>query len=223
MQPGLRGEDMNNAKNSNSYSATWYKPLPTINFIIAVNGCANTDNIDSKLLQGKAPPGIVWPGQVTNVLTPAEIDRGFSNRDITIPSLRYVLLDRGYRAEQINSQKVAIVLFQVYRHGLDSNFSQIWDWAFCKEPATNDDSRKQQTSNVSALKLNRVAYEDLDNFICPVRTGNRGFLEVSSSTLLLSGSRPSNTINLFSPELIHAGRPTIEPGNNANHLVSNVA
>ena len=214
---------MNNANNSNSYSATWYKTLPTINFIIAVNGCANTDNIDSKLLQGKAPPGIVWPGQVTNVLTPAEIDRGFSNRDITIPSLRYVLLDRGYKAEQIDSRKVAIVLFQVYRHGLDSNFSQIWDWAFFEEPAANNDSRRQQISNVSELKLKRVVYDDLDNFNCPVHAGDRGFLEVSSSTLLLSGSRPSNTINLFSPELIHAGRPTIEPGNNANHLACNVA
>ncbi|RLA06973.1 MAG: hypothetical protein DRQ59_14720 [Gammaproteobacteria bacterium] len=214
---------MNNTNNSNGYSATWYRPLPTINFIIAVNGCANTDNIDSKLLQGKAPAGIVWPGQVTNVLTPAEIDRGFSNRDITIPSLRYVLLDRGYKAEQIDSRKVAIVLFQVYRHGLDSNFSQIWDWAFCEQPTASNDFRKQQRSNVSALKLKRIAYDDLDKFSCPVRAGNRGFLEVSSSTLLLSGSRPSNTINLFSPELIHAGRPTIESGNDANHLVSNVA
>ena len=214
---------MNNANNSNGYSATWYRPLPTINFIIAVNGCANTDDIDSKLLQGKAPPGIVWPGQVTSVLTPAEIDRGFSNRDITIPSLRYVLLDRGYKAEQIDSRKVAIVLFQVYRHGLDSNFSQIWDWAFCEQPATNSDSRRQQISNHSELKLKRVAYDDLDNFNCPVRAGDRGFLEVSSSTLLLSGSRPSNTINLFSPELIHAGRPTMGPGNSANHLASHVA
>ena len=214
---------MNKTNNVNSYSASCNKPLPTINFIIAVNGCANADIIDSKLLQGKAPPGIVWPGQVTYVLTPAEIDKGFSNRDISIPSLRCVLLDRGYNAEQIDSQKVAIVLFQVYRHGLESSFNQIWDWAFCEELAANSESRGRQISKVSEFKLKRVAYDDLDNFDCHVRAGERGFLEVSNSTLLLSGCRPSTTINLFSPELIHAGRPTIEPLNSANHLASNVA
>lgn len=214
---------MINTNYSNSCSARLYKPLPTINFVIAVNGCANTDNVDSNLLQGKAPAGIFWPGQVTYVLTPAEIDGGFSNRDITIPSLRYVLLDRGYKAEQIDSRKVAIVLFQVYRHGLDSTFSQIWDWAFSEEPAGNSNFRERQVSNTADLKLKRVAYDDLDNFNCPVSVGNRGFLEVSSSTLLLSGSRPSNTINLFCPELIHAGRPTIEPENTEYHLARSVA
>lgn len=213
---------MNNTNNVNSYSARCHKPLPTINFIIAVNGCANADNVDSNLLRGKAPPGIVWPGQVTYVLTPAEIDKGFSNRDINIPTLRRVLLDRGYNAEQIDSRKVAIVLFQVYRHALDSSFNQIWDWAFCEELAANSESRGRQISKVSEFKLKRMAYDDLDNFNCPVCVGERGFLEVSSSTLLLSGYRPSTTINLFSPELIHAGRPTIELENSANHLTSNV-
>jgi len=214
---------MNDTNYTNSYSARCYKPLPTINFIIAVNCCANTDNIDSNLLRGKAPAGIVWPGQVTYVLTPAEIDGGYSNNDITIPSLRYVLLDRGYRAEQIDSRKVTIVLFQVYRHCLDSGFRQIWDWAFCEEQTASNDSQEQQISNITGIKLNRVAFDDLDNFNCPVSAGDRGFLEVSSSTLLLSSSSPSNTINLFSPELIHAGRPTIAPGNSTNQLVRSVA
>ncbi len=214
---------MKNINYSNYYTARCYKPLPTINFIIAVNGCANTDNIDTNLLRGKAPAGIVWPGQVTYVLTPTEIDRGFSNSDITIPSLRNVLLDRGYKAEQIDSRKVAIVLFQVYRQALDSNFSQIWDWAFCEELASNSGSRGLQKPAAVDLKLKRVAYDDLDNFICPVSAGDRGFLEVSSSTLLLSGSSPSHTINLFSPELIHAGRSTVELGNSANQIPRSVA
>jgi len=214
---------MNNANYTNSHSTRWYKPLPTINFIIAVNGRANTDNVDSNLLRGKAPTGIVWPGQVTCILTPAEIDGGFSNSDITIPSLRHVLLDRGYRAELIDSRKVAIVLFQVYRHGLDSDFSHIWDWAFCEEPAASSDSLGQQRPAAANVKLKRIAYDDLNNINCPVSAGDRGFLEVSSSTLLLSGSGPFNRINLFSPELIHAGRPTLEFEDNANQLARSVA
>ncbi len=205
-------------------SAELRKPLPTIDFIIAVNGCANTHILDSSLLQGKAPEGIVWPGQVTRVFTPAEIDSGFNSKDITIPPLRQVLLERGYNHEQIDNRKVAIVLFQVYRHCLNSKFNQIWDWAFsAQEFATTDNRRTEKASNNPGLKLNKIAYDDMGNGKCPISVGDRGFLEVASSILLLSGAYTSYTANMYCPELIHAGRPTDKYENTTNHLAVSVA
>lgn len=202
---------MDHTNYSNNNSARLRKHLPTIDFIIAVNGCANTHNLDSNLLQGKAPENIVWPGQITYVLTPADIDSGFNSEDITILPLRQVLLDRGYNYEQIEKRKVAIVLFQVYRHSLDSGFNQIWNWAFSKKEFTDTDvNRAEQASNNTALKLNKIAYDDMGNDNCPISAGDRGFLEVANSVLLLSGANASCSINMYCPELIHAGRPTAE-------------
>ena len=213
-------------KNSNytiTNSARLHNPLPTIDFIIAVNGCANTHSLDSSLLQGKAPEGIVWPGQVTRVLTPAEIDSGFNGKDLTIPPLRQVLLERGYQHEQIDRGKVAIVLFQVYQHGLNSRFNAIWDWAFsAKRLAATDNMRAEQFSTNTGLKLNKIAYDDMGKDTCPISAGDRGFLEVASSILLLSGANTSCTANMYCPELIHAGRPTAEFGNTTNQLVASV-
>ena len=111
------------------------KPLPTINFIIAVSSCANTNSFDSELLQGKSPENIVWPGEVTYVLTPVEIETGLSSDNFTVPPLQHILLDRGYKIRQLQSRKVTIVLFHAYQHGLESKFSQIWDWAFSEDMA----------------------------------------------------------------------------------------
>jgi hypothetical protein len=207
---------MDHARSTNTCATRLYNPLPTISFIIALNGCTRTQNRDSKLLKGKTPDGIAWPGQVTDVLTPAEINQGFTNLDLTIPPLRHILLDRGYKIEQIDSQKIKVVLFQVYRHGLDSSFKQIWDWAFTDKPV-------KPPLNSAQPKLNRISYDDMSGSNCLVRTGDRGFLEVSSSTLLLSGSSPSKSINLFCPELIQAGRPNAVFANQVDPLHSDVA
>lgn len=205
-------------------SARLHKPLPTIDFIIAVNGCANTQNLDSSLLQGKAPESIVWPGQVTCVLTPAEIDRGFNGKEIIIPPLRQVLLERGYNHQQIDSRKVAIVLFQVYRHSLNSRFNAIWEWAFsARKRAATDNNRAEQESNNGGLKLNKIAYDDMGKDTCPISAGDRGFLEVASSILLLSGANTSCTANMYCPELIHAGRSAVEFENTPSQLIASVA
>jgi hypothetical protein len=214
---------MNRTSNSTGNSARYCKPLPTINFIIAVNSCPNIYDFDCDLLQGKEPKGVVWPGRVSYVLTPAEIETGLSRNDITIPPLHHVLLDRGYTDEQLARQRVAIILFQVYRPGLDSGFKQIWDWAFNEDLATCDISRERLPEKTDEIKFKRVAYSDMADFRCPVNAGDRGFLEVSSSILVLSDPSPFNTANLFCPELIHAGKPDITPGNSVDSLASNVA
>jgi hypothetical protein len=210
----------------NSYSsnlaAKCYKPLPTINFIIAVSSCANTNSFDSELLRGKTPENIVWPGEVTYVLTPAEIETGISSNNFTVPPLQHILLERGYKFQQLQSRKVTIVLFQAYQHGLESDFSQIWDWAFSEEMVLENRFREYKRSNAAGPKLNRIAYEDMGNASCPVNAGDRGFLEVSSSMLLLSGSGPSTTANLFCPELIHAGRSTTGLADSGHHLIRSV-
>ena len=214
---------MNRTSNANGNSARYSKPLPTINFIIAVNSCPNIYDFDCDLLQGKEPKGVVWPGRVSYVLTPAEIETGLSRNDITVPPLHHVLLDRGYTDEQLARQRVAIILFQVYRPGLDSGFKQIWDWAFNKDLATCDISRERQPEKSAEIKFKPVAYSDMADFRCPVNAGDRGFLEVSSSTLVLSDPSSFNTANLFCPELIHAGRSGITPGSKVGPLTSNVA
>jgi hypothetical protein len=199
------------------------KPLPTINFIIAVSSCANTNSFDSELLQGKSPENIVWPGEVTYVLTPVEIETGLSSDNFTVPPLQHILLGRGYKIQQLQSRKVTIVLFQAYQHGLESEFSQIWDWAFSEDMVPENCFREHQRSNIAGPKLNRIAYEDMGNARCPVNAGDRGFLEVSSSLLLLSGPGPSTTANLFCPELIHAGRPTTGLADSGDDLIRCVA
>lgn len=215
---------MKNSNHTTTNSARSYKPLPTIDFIIAVNGCANTQNLDSSLLQGKAPEGIVWPGQVACVLTPAEIDRGFHSNNTTIPPLRQILLERGYKHEQIDKRKVAIVLFQVYRHSLNSRFNTIWDWAFsARELATTDNDPAKLVLEPVGLKLNKIAYDDMGKDACPISTGDRGFLEVASSILLLSNTSTSCSANMYCPELIHAGRSTAEFENTTSQLTASLA
>jgi len=200
-----------------------YNPLPTVNFIIAVSSCANTNSFDSELLQGKLPENIVWPGEVTYVLTPVEIETGLSSSNFSIPPLQHVLLDRGYKIQQLQSRKVTIVLFQAYQQGPESEFSQIWDWAFSESMVRKNCFQKYQRSNIAGPKLNRIAYEDMGNARCPVNAGDRGFLEVSSSLLLLSASGPPTTANLFCPELIHAGRPTTGLADRGYDLIRCVA
>ena len=200
-----------------------YKPLPTINFIIAVSSCANTNSFDSELLQGKSPENIVWPGEVTYVLTPVEIETGLSSNNFTVPPLQHILLDRGYKIQQLQSRKVTIVLFQAYQHGLESEFSHIWDWAFSEDMVPKSRFREYRRSYTAGPRFNRIAYEDMGNTRCPVNTGDRGFLDVSSSMLLLSGPGPSTTANLFCPELIHAGRPATGPAVSGHESIRCVA
>jgi hypothetical protein len=209
--------------NSSNLAARSNKPLPTINFIIAVSSCANTGSLESELLQGNTPEDIVWPGEVAYVLTPAEIETGFSSNSFSVPPLQHALLDRGYKIEQLESRKVAIVLFQVYRHCPGSNFNQVWEWAFSEDQVAENSFPEHRRSNAVGPKIKMIAYEDMGKTLCPVSAGDRGFLEVSSSILLLSERSPSSTANLFCPELIHAGRPTLKLDDNGADLFSNVA
>jgi hypothetical protein len=138
--------------------------------------------------------------------------------------LRQVLLERGYKHAQIDSRKVAIVLFQVYQHSLNSKFCALWDWAFPtrKLPST-DNNLAEQVSNHVGLKLNKVAYDDMGKDTCPISAGDRGFLEVASSILLLSGANTSCSANMYCPELIHAGRSTVDFDNTTSQLIASVA